>query len=238
MPVQVIVRLMTRFVTRVLDGFLISCPVRALALGCVALTVMTAAAAAADKPIRVVALGDSLTAGYGLAASDAFPAKLEQALIRKGISASIANAGVSGDTTSGGLARLEWSVPPDTEAVIIELGANDALRGLDPAVPRAALDAILRRLKERGIPVLLCGMLSPPNMGADYARAFNAIFPDLAETYGTGFYPFFLEGVVTDRKLVQPDGLHPTAAGVDAIVARILPKVEELIGRARAKRGT
>jgi acyl-CoA thioesterase-1 len=194
-------------------------------------------AAAADKPVMIVALGDSLTAGLGLAAKDAFPARLQAALAAKGIAATIADAGVSGDTTSGGLARLDWSVPPGTEGVILELGANDALRGLDPKVPRASLDAILQRLTARGIPVLLCGMLSPPNLGADYARAFNAIYTDLAKTYGTLLYPFFLDGVAGNRRLVQSDGLHPTAAGVDVIVAKILPDVEALIARVRAKRG-
>jgi acyl-CoA thioesterase I len=209
------------------------------ALAALACLVLAASGArAADKPVVIVALGDSLTAGLGLAAEDAFPAKLAKALAAKGIAATITNAGVSGDTTSGGLARLDWSVPPGTEAVILELGANDALRGLDPAVPRAALDSILRRLKERGIPVLLCGMLSPPNLGADYARTFNAIFPQLATAYDTVFYPFFLEGTVTNRRLNQGDGIHPTAAGVDVIVRGMLPKVEELIARAKAKRGT
>jgi acyl-CoA thioesterase-1 len=208
----------------------------AAAIGCIAAAVPAARLAAADRPVTVVALGDSLAAGFGLAAKDAFPAKLQAALAAKGIAATIVDAGVSGDTASGGLARLAWSVPDDADGVIVELGANDALRGLDPAVPRAALDAILRRLKERGIPVLLCGMLSPPNLGADYARAFNAIYPDLARTYDPVFYPFFLDGVVTNRQLIQGDGLHPTAAGVDAIVANVLPKVEELIGRIRAKR--
>ncbi|HEY2137991.1 MAG TPA: arylesterase [Xanthobacteraceae bacterium] len=195
----------------------------------------TRPAAAADQPMTIVALGDSLTAGFRLPAQDAFPAKLQAALALKGIAATVVNAGVSGDTTSGGLARLAWSVPDGTAAVILELGANDALRGLDPSVPRTALDTMLRQLKARGIPVLLCGMLSPPNLGADYARAFNAIYPDLAKTYEAVFYPFFLEGVVANRKLNQGDGLHPTAAGVDVIVANIMPKVEELIGRARAK---
>ncbi len=190
-------------------------------------------AAAADKPVMIVALGDSLTAGLGLAAKDAFPARLQAALAAKGIAATVADAGVSGDTTSGGLARLDWSVPPGTEGVILELGANDALRGLDPKVPRASLDAILQRLTARGIPVLLCGMLSPPNLGADYARAFDAIYADLAKTYGTLLYPFFLDGVVGNRRLVQGDGLHPTAAGVDVIVAKILPDVEALIARAK-----
>jgi len=208
----------------------------AAAIGCIVAAVPAARLAAADRPVTVVALGDSLAAGFGLAAKDAFPAKLQAALAAKGIAATIVDAGVSGDTASGGLARLAWSVPDDADGVIVELGANDALRGLDPAVPRAALDAILRRLKERGIPVLLCGMLSPPNLGADYARAFNAIYPDLARTYDPVFYPFFLDGVITNRQLIQGDGLHPTAAGVDAIVANVLPKVEELIARIRAKR--
>ena len=208
----------------------------AAALGCIAAAFPAAPLAAADRPVTIVALGDSLTAGFGLAAADAFPAKLQKALAGKGIAATIVNAGVSGDTASGGLARLAWSVADDAEGVIVELGANDALRGVDPAVPRAALDAILRRLKERGIPVLLCGMLSPPNLGADYARAFNAIYPDLVRTYDPVFYPFFLDGILANRRFIQGDGLHPTAAGVDAIVANVLPKVEELIGRIRARR--
>lgn len=195
-------------------------------------------AAAADRPVTIVALGDSLTTGLGLAAPEAFPAKLQQALAAKGITATIVDAGVSGDTASGGLARLDWSVPAGTDAVILELGANDALRGIDPAVTRRALDGILGGLAKRGIPVLLCGMLSPRNLGADYARAFDAIYPDLAKTHDTVFYRFFLDGVAADPKLNQHDGLHPTAAGVDVIVARILPKVEELIARVRAKRGT
>ncbi len=205
----------------------------ALALGSAAAS--ATGASAADKPVAIVALGDSLTAGLGLAAGETFPAKLAKALAAKGIPATIANAGVSGDTTSGGLARLDWSVPPEIEAVILELGANDALRGIDPAVSRRALDTMLRRLKERGIPVLLCGMLAPPNLGPDYARAFNAIYPELAKTYDAVLYPFFLEGVATNRRLNQGDGIHPTAAGVDVIVTGILPKVEELIARAKAK---
>ncbi len=197
--------------------------------------VAAAPASAAEKPPTIVALGDSLTAGLGLASQDAFPSRLQQALAAKGIASSIVNAGVSGDTASGGLARLDWSVPDGTDGVILELGANDALRGLDPGAARAALDAILRRLTTRGIPVLLCGMLSPPNLGSDYARAYNAMFPELARAYGAVFYPFFLDGVATRRNLLQPDGLHPTAAGVDVIVANILPKVQELIARIRAK---
>jgi len=199
--------------------------------------VAAAPGVAADKPVTIVALGDSLTAGLGLAASDAFPAKLQRALAAKGVAATVVNAGVSGDTTSGGLARVDWSVPAGTDAVILELGANDALRGIDPAVAKRALDGLLSKLTQRGIPVLLCGMLSPPNLGVDYGRTFNAIYPDLAKTYGTLLYPFFLDGVVADRKLNQGDGLHPTAAGVDVIVTRILPQVEALIARVRAKGG-
>lgn len=211
--------------------------IMAATIGGIVAAGMARSAPTADRPITIVALGDSLTAGLGLASQDAFPAKLQKALAAKGIAVTIADAGVSGDTTSGGLARLDWSVPAGTDGVILELGANDALRGLDPAVPRASLEAILRRLKERGIPVLLCGMLSPPNLGADYARTFNAIYPDLARIYDAVFYPFFLDGVAGQRRLNQGDGLHPTAAGVDVIVAGILPKVEELIARIRAKGG-
>ena len=195
---------------------------------------LTAPAAPASDALRIVALGDSLTAGFGLAANEAFPAKLQNALAAKGIAAEVANAGVSGDTTAGGLARFDWSVPEGTDAVILELGANDALRGFDPKMTRGALDAMLRRLGERHIPVLLCGMLAPRNLGAEYDTAFDAIYPDLAKEYGAILYPFFLDGVATDPKLNQRDGLHPTAAGVDVIVAKILPAVERLVAQARA----
>jgi acyl-CoA thioesterase-1 len=188
-------------------------------------------------PVRVVALGDSLTAGYGLAFTDAFPAKLERALAQRGIAATIANAGVSGDTSSGGLARLDWSIPSDTEAVIVELGGNDVLRGIDPKITRAALDGILSKLKERGLPVLLCGMLSPPNLGGEFARNFNAIFPELAEKYGAVYYPFFLQGVAGEMRFNQRDGLHPTAEGIELIVKNILPKAQELVSRVRQPRG-
>jgi acyl-CoA thioesterase-1 len=205
----------------------------ALVIGCMA--TLGLPAFAADKPLQIVALGDSLTAGLGLESQDAFPAKLQKALAAKGIVVAISNAGVSGDTMSGGLARLDWSVPPGTDAVILELGANDALRGLDPAVTRRALDSILDALAKRKIPVLLCGMLAPRNLGSDYAQKFDPIFPEAAKTYGLIFYPFFLDGVVANRKLNQGDGLHPTAAGVDVIVGKILPKVEELIARVKAQ---
>jgi acyl-CoA thioesterase-1 len=184
----------------------------------------------AQAPVKIVALGDSLTAGLGLPRAAAFPARLQAALAARGIGAEIANAGVSGDTASGGLARLDWSVPEGTEAVILELGANDALRGSDPKITREALDGILRRLKERRIEVLFAG-------GADYVAAFDRIFPELAATYEVVFYPFFLDGVAREATLNQQDGIHPTARGVDIIVERILPKAEELIARVNSKRG-
>ena len=194
-------------------------------------------AAGADRPVRIVALGDSLTAGLGLPANAAFPARLEQALTAKGMAVEITNAGVSGDTASAALARLEWSVPEGTDAVIVELGANDTLRGIDPKVTREALEGIVGRLLQRRIEVLLAGMRAAPNLGPDYGRDFDAIYADLAAQNDLLLYPFFLDGVATDAKLNQRDGLHPTAAGVDAIVARILPKAEELVARVRDKRG-
>jgi acyl-CoA thioesterase I len=190
-----------------------------------------ASAAIGAKPIKMVVLGDSLSAGFGLAGSDAFPAKLQKALKAKGIPVDMVNAGVSGDTSSGGRDRLDWSVPEGTRAVIVELGANDALRGTDPAVTRAALSDIVTRLKARGIAVLLCGMLAPPNYGNDFAARFNAIYPDIARSSGVPLYPFFLEGVAADARLNQADGLHPTAAGVETIVNNILPTVEAFLGK-------
>jgi acyl-CoA thioesterase-1 len=190
--------------------------------------------ASAERLLKIVAFGDSLTAGYGLPANEAFSAKLQQALAGKGIKADIVNAGVSGDTTSGGLARLDWSVPNDADAVILELGANDALRGVDPAVTRKALDEMLQRLKQRAIPVLLCGMYAPPNMGEEFVQAYRDMYPALAEHYGAILYPFFLDQVAGKPEFNQPDGLHPTAKGVDRIVEDILPKVEQLIAKAKA----
>lgn len=182
------------------------------------------------KPIKIVVLGDSLSAGLGLAAADAFPAKLQKALKDKGINVDMGNAGVSGDTASDGRERLDWSVPEGTQAVIVELGANDALRGLDPAVTRAALSDILTHLKARNIAVMLCGMLAPPNYGRDYAARFNTIYPELAKSFGVPLYPFFLDGVAADAKLNQADGIHPTPQGVDIIVNNILPTVEAFLG--------
>ncbi|MEA2939268.1 MAG: acyl-CoA thioesterase [Alphaproteobacteria bacterium] len=194
------------------------------------------AAPAADRPVKVVALGDSLTAGYNLPASAAFPARLERALKGKNHAVEIANAGVSGDTASGGLARLDWSVPEGTEAVIVELGANDMLRGVDPEVTRRALEEIVRGLTERRIAVLLAGMRAIPNLGVDYVQGFETIYPEIAEKYGVLYYPFFLDGIAGEAKFNQRDGLHPTAAGIDRVVAGILPKAEELLARARERR--
>lgn len=196
---------------------------------------MSAATAQGGAPLKIVAFGDSLTAGYGLPAQDAFPAKLQAALKAKGHNVEIENAGVSGDTASGGLSRLDWSIPDGTDAVIVELGANDMLRGVDPKVTRQALDEILAKLKARNIPVLFAGMRAAPNMGADFARGYEAMFPELAEKYGVVFYPFFLDGVAAQAKLALRDGVHPNAAGVEAIVAGILPKAEELIARVKSR---
>jgi acyl-CoA thioesterase-1 len=207
------------------------------------MVLMTAGTASAQtpaevttKPLKMVVLGDSLSAGLGLAASAAFPARLQKSLQAKGIAVDMINAGVSGDTSSGGRDRLDWSIPEGTEAVILELGANDALRGTDPKVTRAALTDILTRLKARKIAVLLCGMVAPPNYGSDYSARFNAIYPDLSKQFGVPLYPFFLEGVATEAKLNQADGLHPTAEGVDVIVKNILPSVEAFLGAISGQR--
>lgn len=204
----------------------------------IACVLTPALANAADKPVKIVVLGDSLSAGYGLPGQSAFPSKLAAALKAKGITVEIINAGVSGDTASGGLGRLDWSVPDDAEALILELGANDALRGVNPEVTQKALEKILQKLKSRNIPVLLAGMKSPLNMGPEYVREFDDIYPVLAKKFDAVFYPFFLDGVAADAKLNQGDGIHPNAAGVDRIVERILPKVEELIARVKSARGS
>jgi acyl-CoA thioesterase I len=187
-------------------------------------------------PIKMVVLGDSLSAGLGLSGPAAFPARLQKSLKDKGIEVDMINAGVSGDTSSGGRDRLDWSVPEGTEAVIVELGANDALRGTDPTVTRAALSDIVSRLKARKIAVMLCGMLAPPNYGQDYAAKFNTIYPDLAKKFDVPLYPFFLDGVAADPKLNQADGIHPTAEGVDIIVTKMLPTVQALLGTITGQR--
>jgi acyl-CoA thioesterase-1 len=193
-------------------------------------TIAVAQGQTPSKPIKLVVLGDSLSAGLGLAGWEAFPAKLQKALQDNGIAVDMTNAGVSGDTASAGRDRLDWSVPDGTEGVIVELGANDALRGLDPDVTRAALSDIVARLKARKIAVMLCGMLAPPNYGSDYAARFNAIYPELAKKFDVPLYPFFLDAVAGDARLNQADGIHPTSAGVDIIVKNIMPAVQAYLG--------
>lgn len=193
-----------------------------------------AAAPAMATPVKILAFGDSLVHGYGLPAGKTFPEKLETALRARGHDVQVINGGNSGETTAGGLARLDWALADKPDIVLVELGANDGLRGIDPADTYANLDAILARLKAKGLPVLLTGMLAPPNLGADYARDFDAVYPRLAEKYGVAFYPFFLDGVAMDPALNQADGIHPNPAGVEAIVARIAPRLEPLIERVRA----
>ena len=194
-------------------------------LAVLAWTVLPARAA----PLRIVALGDSLTAGYGLGPGEGFTDQLQAALKARGQDVEIVNAGVSGDTAAGGLALLDWSLGEGADAVIVELGANDMLRGIDPAETRASLDAILKQLSARKLPILLAGMRAAPNLGPDYAARFEPIYSQLAEQYGAVLYPFFLDGAAGQPALLQADGLHPNRAGVAVIVERILPAVERLI---------
>ena len=196
------------------------------------MAVLLAASASlpAAAETRLLAFGDSLTSGWGLPARDAFPAALERALHAAGRpDVRVIAAGVAGDTTAGGRARLGWSLADRPHAAIVELGANDGLRGIDPASTHANLDAILAELKRRGIPVLLAGMYAPPNLGREYGEAFDAIYPKLARKHGVALYPFFLDGVAVEPALNQPDGLHPNAEGVAVIVARILPYVMRVL---------
>lgn len=178
---------------------------------------------------RILALGDSLTAGYGLPAGQGFAPQLEKALKARGHDVRVIDAGVSGDTTAGGLARLDWALGDEPQVAIVELGANDALRGLDPDQAYRNLDAILARLKEKGVRVVLAGMVAPANWGPDYGRRFDAIYRRLAEKHGVAHYPFFLEGVAKEPGLNLPDGLHPTAEGVAVVVRNILPVVESVL---------
>lgn len=201
---------------------------------------MTLAVQAADAPrtLKIVAFGDSLSAGFQLSPSDAFPVKLEAALKAKGHAVEVANAGVSGDTTAAALQRIDWAVPDATDIVILEIGANDMLRGLDPGTARTNLDAMIARLKAKGATVVLAGMRSLGNWGADYAARFEAIFPDLAKAHGLTLYPFFLDGVVGRRELNLSDGMHPNPAGVDEIVRRIMPTIERVMSEiVRSKQG-
>ena len=208
-----------------------------LTLACATWSFLHIPAAQAD-PIRIVAFGDSLTAGFGLKPQEAFPSKLAVALRAKGYDVAITNAGVSGDTTSAALARLDWAVPAGTQAVILEFGANDAFRGVAPTIVNRNLDEIIRRLKARNVEVLLAGMYAPRNLGADYYKAFDAIYPALAQQYGLILVPFFLEDVVGVAGLNQPDGVHPTAAVIDVVVKTILPSAEALIQRLQGRKAS
>lgn len=180
--------------------------------------------------VTILAFGDSLVSGYGLPEAEGFPAQLERALAAEGVEARVINGGVAGDTSAGGLARLEWTLGEETRVAILEFGANDGLRGLDPAATEANLDAMLAKLAERGVAVLLTGMRAPRNLGPDYAEAFDAIYPRLAAKHGVAFDPFFLEGVALDPDLNQSDGFHPNAAGAAAIARRLAPLLARMIG--------
>ncbi|MEQ8505262.1 MAG: arylesterase [Rhodospirillales bacterium] len=207
----------------------------ASAFACVMLLAFAPVSAA--ESLRVLVLGDSLTAGYGLDAKDAFPVRLEAALKAQGRDVTVLNAGVSGDTTAGGRARIGWALADKPDAVILELGANDGLRGLDPKATFGNLDAIIAKLRAAGLPVLLTGMLAPPNLGRDYAAEYNAVFPRLAEKHDVLFYPFFLAGVAAKPDLNQDDGIHPNGKGVGVIVERITPYALDLVARAHKKAG-
>lgn len=201
------------------------------AAGAVMASFILSAQPASAKTLRLVALGDSLTAGYQLPPGDAFPAVLEKALKAKGYDVAIANAGVSGDTAAQGAARVDWSVPDGTDGVILELGANDALRGLPPEKAKESLEKILTRLQTRKIPVLIAGMYAPRSLGAEYYEKFDAIYPALAKAYNAELYPFFLDGVAGQAKLNLQDGVHPTGDGVRTIVEKMLPSVESFLRR-------
>jgi acyl-CoA thioesterase I len=202
--------------------------VAALQFTVIAVSLIFATAADA-RTINLVGFGDSLMAGYQLPPGDGFPEKLQAALKAKGLDVTIANAGVSGDTTTGGLARIDWSVPDGTDGVILELGANDALRGIPPEESEKNLDQMIARLKERGIAVLLAGMMAPPNMGADYAARFNPIYQKLSEKHGLPLYAFFLDGVALEAGLKLDDGMHPNARGVDVMVEKMEPAVTNFV---------
>lgn len=195
----------------------------------VLLPAMVAASEGSGGPLRILVLGDSLTAGYGLPVDEAFPVQLEQALRKTGRDVNVFNGGVSGDTSAGGLARLDWALTDKPQLVIIELGANDALRGLPPEQTKHNLDAIMTRLKQQGVAVLLTGMRAPRNLGSDYYNKFDQLYPELAAKHGVAFYPFFLDGVATVPKLNQADGIHPNLAGVQVIVRNLLPTLEPLL---------
>jgi acyl-CoA thioesterase-1 len=198
--------------------------------GVLLLAAVFGSAVAADRTPEILAFGDSITAGFGLPPSEAFPARLEARLRDQGIAAHVVNAGVAGDTTAGGRARLDWSLADKPDVVILELGANDALRGIEPSTVRANLEAMISRIQASGAKLLLTGMVAPPNWGDDYQREFDRIYPELAQAHGVALYPFLLDGVAMDARLNQPDGLHPNERGVAVLVDHIAPLVARLIG--------
>ena len=216
---------MFKFIKPISSAFVIAA---LLAIACLPSSISSVAAQPAP-PLQVVVLGDSLSAGYQLPQESAFPTLLERALRADGLNVDVANAGVSGDTARNGLERLDWAVPDGTHAVIVELGANDMLRGADPEVTKDSLDKIISRLKLRGVKVMLAGMVASPSLGREYGDRFNAIYPDLARKHDVPLYPFFLEGVAGNRTLNLEDGMHPNRRGVEMIVRSIFPTVREFL---------
>lgn len=203
---------------------------RGFLMGMIGLSLALAASPRAQAAeARILALGDSLTAGYGLPAAQGFTAKLDTALKAKGVAATVINGGVSGDTSAGGLGRIDWMLADKPTHAIVELGANDGLRGLDAGQMEKNLDAVLTKLKAAGVKVLLTGMRAPPNFGTAYTQSFDAVFPRLAERHKVAFYPFFLDGVAANPQLNQADGIHPNEAGVNTVIERILPSVLSLL---------
>lgn len=219
----------SRTARRVADGYVVFSVLFNL-VALLGVLIIGAPAAAGKPPVRILMLGDSITAGYGLPAAESLPTALEAALGKAGHVVAVLNGGVSGDTTAGGLARLDWMLAQKPEVVIVELGANDGLRGLEPRESYANLDKILTALEAAKVRVLLAGMLAPPNLGREYGGEFDAMYPALAKKHGCLFYPFILDGVAAKPELNQADGIHPNAKGVAVIVARLAPYVEKLLG--------
>lgn len=211
-------------------GFFRRCHNGAVLLAVTLITLLSATASA-QAPVRLLVFGDSLVAGYSLPPDASYPAQLERALKAKGVNATVLNAGVSGDTTAAAASRLDWALADKPTHVIVELGANDMLRGLAPEQARSNLDGILTKLKQTRLPVLLMGMLAAPNLGADYGKRFNTIYPELASKHGVPLYPFFLDGVAGEARLNLSDGIHPTGEGVAVIVERTLPHILRFLGQ-------